>query len=246
VRAVLDALAAATGQVLAVLEPPPAQALLVGACEDGLPFLLDLSDPQGGPVLVSADAGCGKTRQLMVMVESGMRLSTPRRLQVAVVTANPDEWRDLFVQPQYSRHLLGCCAWNDPLAADLLAYLLQLCEDRHAGKRLGADVLLALDDLSPLEKLPLQAQSAAQRLLQDGPQVGIWVLAAWRAETAARKPFWTDLFRTRLLGKISADASAQKLAVFEVNLLDRLIPGAEFCAWVDGIWTRYQVPRVGD
>ncbi len=57
-------------------EPPPYAALL-GACEDGLPFLFDLTNPAPGAVLVTGDAAGGKTRLLHSILHSACRMNTP-------------------------------------------------------------------------------------------------------------------------------------------------------------------------
>ncbi len=46
--------------MLLLAGPLPPYSLILGACDDGLPFLLDLANPAPGALMIAADAGAGK------------------------------------------------------------------------------------------------------------------------------------------------------------------------------------------
>jgi hypothetical protein len=234
------------GQTLHSINPVPCHSILIGACEDGLPFLLDLAQPAAGPLLVTGDAGCGKTRQLKVMVESALRLASPREIQIGVVTGRPEEWSDLFDPYKRIKHSMGVVTWEGPALVNLIDSLVTLAEDRYKGRRGGTAVILIVEDLSQIQGVDNRDQMAFHWLLQNGPQVGIWVIASLQAELAVALPFWVDVFRTRLFGKIDSGEVGQRLAIYPGLETSHLITGSEFCTRLGKEWMSYWVPELGD
>jgi hypothetical protein len=70
--------------------------LQLGVAENGLPIMLNLSDPTPGPLLVAGDAGCGKTTYLLSLT-LGSNLQDPGDILFGVVTPFPEEWVELEV-----------------------------------------------------------------------------------------------------------------------------------------------------
>ncbi len=234
------------GQTLHAIESVPYKSVLIGTCEDGVPFMLDLTQPSAGPLLVTGDPSSGKTRQLKVMVDSALRLATPREIQIGVISDRLDEWADLFDPYKRIKQSLGLYSWSSETLADLIHSMTALAEDRLNHRRGGTSVLLIVEDLSQIEVLDYDDQMAFHWLLQNGAQVGIWVVASLRAEQAAGMPFWVDVFRTRLFGKIDSPRVAQQLALYEGLETGHLIPGFEFCTRLGKKWLSYWIPELGD
>ena len=234
------------GEALHGLCPAPHASLLVGLRLDGRPLFLDLTRPSRGPVLVTGDPACGKTRQLQVMVDSAIRLSLPHEIQVVVVSSRPAEWVGLFTAPVQVRHLLSLYGWYDPAAGDILVQLAKLAEERRNGLRVGAAVLLVLDDLAGVEAIDFEGQASLHNLLLEGPQDGVWPLASLDAQQAAQVPFWVDPFHTRLVGRIASPRLAQELSVYPESPAVQLAPGVEFSFHSGQGWITYQLPRIGD
>ena len=234
------------GQTLYAIKPVPYQSILIGACEDGLPFLLDLAQPSAGPVLVTGDAKCGKTHQMKVMVESALRLASPREIQIGIVTGHPDEWDDLFDPYQRVKQSLGVFTWDSDALATLISSLADLVEARFTGKRNGPVVLLMVEDLSKVETLETSCQMTLHWLLENGPQVGVWAIASVQADQAVTLPYWVSVFRTRLFGRISSPELAGQLAVYPGLEAEQLVSGSEFCTRLEKSWMPYWVPESGD
>jgi hypothetical protein len=234
------------GQTLHAVEPTPYKSILIGACEDGMPFMLDLTQPSTGPILVTGDAECGKTRQLKVMVESALRSASPREIQIGVISDQLDEWSNLFDPYQRVKYSLGLYPWSGEAVIALIDAMVTLAEDRLGGRRGGPSILLMVDDLSRIDGLDYRAQMAFHWLLQNGAQAGIWVVASLQSDQAAEMPFWVALFRTRLFGKIGDSAIASQLAIYDGFELDHLISGLEFCTRTGKKWLSYWVPQLGD
>src|SRR5262245_14736913 len=79
-------------EVIAEFSPMPQEAMFLGVASDGLPVLLNLHDPIPGPILVSGDAGTGKTGLLQTIALAAARMHTPQDLQFGVLTNHPEEW----------------------------------------------------------------------------------------------------------------------------------------------------------
>ncbi len=79
-------------QVLAEIGPLPREALFLGMAYDGLPVLLNLHDPIPGPMLITSDAGAGKTAFLQGIARSAMQSHKSTDVQYAVITNHTDEW----------------------------------------------------------------------------------------------------------------------------------------------------------
>lgn len=230
--------------LLGSLDPVPQHAILLGRCADGLPFLMSLGDPELGAILIGCEQGYGKTHHLQVLVDSAFQSHSPRNLQVAVLTLNPEEWTRLAGQPLAAKYMQGMAAWYDPQAEGLIASLTELAESRRDGQRRGPDVLLVLDDLPALQDLSWEAQVDLRWLLEYGSQSGIWIVATINAREAAELRYWIDIFRTRIVGRVGDEASAGILTQQAVAPLEGLTPG-EFKAWTGADWVGYTLPLLG-
>ncbi|QRN83146.1 hypothetical protein JR338_12205 [Chloroflexota bacterium] len=226
------------------LEPVPQHVVLLGRCQDGLPFLMSLGDPELGAILIGCERGFGKTHHLQVLVDSAIQSHSPRDLQVAVLTLNSAEWSRFADQTISGKYLLGMAAWYDPQAEQLIKNLTELAESRRVGQRRGPDVLLALDDLPALHDMSWEAQVNLRWLLEYGSQSGVWLVATVNAEDASDLRYWIDTFRTRIVGQVGDENAAEILSQQAGTSLADLAPG-EFKAWTGTGWIRYTLPLLG-
>lgn len=226
------------------LEPVPQNAVLLGCCADGLPFLMSLGDPELGAILIGCEQGFGKTHHLQVLVDSAIQSHSPRNLQIAILTLNPAEWTRFDDKALSGKYLLGMAAWYDPQAERLIASLTELAESRRDGQQRGPDVLLALDDLPALQDLSWEAQVNLRWLLEYGSQSGIWVVATVNAGEVGSLRYWIDTFRTRIVGQVRDDDTARALSQQTDTSLADLAPG-QFTAWTGSNWVRYRLPLLG-
>ncbi len=61
--------------------PFPAASVILGVCEDGLPFMLDLLDHSSGSLLVAGDRRTGKTTLLKTMLASAAYINNPQEVR---------------------------------------------------------------------------------------------------------------------------------------------------------------------
>jgi len=233
------------GKLISPLQPVPAYSLLLGECQDGLPFLMQLKDPAVGAILIGGDPGCGKTHQLQVMVDSAVRLNPPHDIQVSILTHKPNEWRSFWGHKRQEKYLYQLKAWYDPDAEDLIDGLLHLAEARREGKREGASILLVLDDFNFVEDLSYAAQVNLHWLLAYGAQSGIWIAASIKSSYAARFRYWIDSFRTRIIGAAKVNEDSDILSARKNSEAVNLKQGF-FKIWTGIDWLMYRLPLLGD
>jgi hypothetical protein len=231
-------------QVLQQSQPLPDKTIVIGWCPDGLPFLFDLNQPDNGSVLVTGDPEAGSTRQLQVMVESAVRLYSPRQVQVAVISAWHADWEAILTGIDRSKYCRSITNWYDRETFDLIADLVSLAEDRRNGRRCGAQVLLVIDGLNGIQDLDYTLQVNLHWLLEYGPQSGIWPVVSLDAGLSQDMKYWVDAFRTRLLGHINSQTLAQDLAIYDGNRCPQLVSSLEFTAWIGSEWITYLLPEL--
>jgi len=232
------------GSLLSCIKPYPQRSLLLGQCADALPFLIELGNPELGAILVSCEKGSGKTHQLQVMAESATLLNTPSQLQIAVLTFKPDEWQTWQISTERKKYLQGVFAWYDPRAENILQSLVDMAEARREDQRLGADVLLILDDLNFVEELSYEAQLNLHWLLEYGSQSGIWLVGSINAHQALAFRYWVDPFRTRIIGRVKLMDHHEILAMQQGPGTEKFEP-AMFRTWLDHAWCSYRLPLLG-
>ncbi len=220
------------------------ESILLGQCKDGLPFLLDLSDPASGPVLISGDQACGKTHQLQVLVESAVRIHKPSQLQLSIFTHNPTDWGYLVNNKAYMEYLQDVHAWYDGRAEEKIKALIDLAEKRRDDQVIGPKVMLILDDLNFVEDLSFEAQTNLRWLIAYGAQSGVWIIAAVKSRYAKSLTYWLEPFRTRILGKISSTNQSWMLAVGR-EPQKRIMEPSMFRVWTGSNWMTYQLPLLG-
>lgn len=233
------------GKLLRELQPHPSRSLLLGQCADGLPLLMELGESELGAILVSCEKNGGKTHQLQVMADSAIQLNAPSQLQLGILTFNPSEWQNWHIEPHRKKYLQGIYAWYDPWAAGMIQTLVDLAEARRENQRLGADVLLMLDDLNFVEELSYEAQVNLHWLLEYGSQSGIWLVGAINAHQAADFRYWVDSFRTRIVGQVKSEENHEILAMNPGSWKGELEP-AMFRAWLGDDWQPYRLPLLGN
>jgi len=222
-------------QVLAEIGPLPREALFLGVASDGLPVLLNLHDPIPGPMLITSDAGTGKTSFLQTIVRSLTQTHQSRDIQFGIITDHPDEWDGMEVTP----HRVGIFSANRNTAQELLSSLTSWA---HASRVAKQSILLLIDDLEAIAKLDFDALQNLRWLLLRGPSRRIWPIVTTNAGRYGQVLSWIPNFRARIFGRIGNGRVAAALGGDNESALDTLEAGIQFSLRENGSWLRFWLP----
>jgi NACHT domain len=223
-----------SGGLLAEIGPLPREALFLGMASDGLPVLLNLHNPQPGPMLVIGEAGAGKTAFLQYVVKSVVQTHQESDVQYGVITNRIDEWNDVGK----TKHLAGIFDVSQPGAQELISSLAAWA---HSNKDTKQSVLLLVDDLEAIAKLDFEAVQNFRWLLLRGPARRVWPLITMSAERYGQVLAWIDIFRTRIFGRIANGRLAEALGGDKASALDQLEVGKQFALRENGGWLRFHL-----
>lgn len=220
--------------VLERLMPLPKDGLFLGVASDGLPVLLNLSDPRPGALLLLGDSQTGKTDFLLGVACAASTTHTPDHLRFAVVAPHRQEWEAWEGTP----HCLGIWEANDASLKDLLFDLSEQVQLSGSHETF----LLLVDDLQSLADLDSETQENLHWLLANGASGRMWTIATLNADQAPGLPLWVRAFGTRLYGRIGDPALAERLTSMPGANLRTLLSGAQFCIREKSHWLRFWLP----
>ena len=211
----------ALSDVLAEIGPLPAEALFLGIASDHLPVLLNLYDPNPGPMLVAGDAGSGKTAFLQTIAQSVMQTHSAEDVQFGVVTNYPDEWEHIEATP----HRVGVFPVGHQSTQ---AFMKSLSSWAHSNKNTHQCVLLLVDDLESVASLNLETVKDFRWLLLRGPARRVWPIVTLNAPRYGQVISWLQNFRTRVFGRVANAGVAEALSSDNASGLSQLEARIQF------------------
>lgn len=222
--------------VLAEIGSLPSGALFLGVASDGLPVLLNLNDPHPGPMLITGDAGSGKTAFLQTIAHTVTQTQRSGTLEFGVITDYPDEWETIASA--------SACMGIFPIGHNRTGELVHsLAEWAHANKNTQQCVLLLIDDLESMAGFELGAVQDFRWLLLRGPARRVWPVVTLNAARYGQVISWLQNFRTRIFGHIADGRVAQALGADKHSSLDQLVAGIQFSLPENANWLRFWLPR---
>jgi len=222
-------------EVIAEFGPMPQEALFLGVASDGLPVLLNLHDPVPGPILISGDAGTGKTGLLQTIASAAAKMHQPEDLQFGVLTSHPDEWNGLEEIPNN----VGVFPLYHRSADD---FILSLASWAHGNKTSQQSVLLLLDDLEAATNLDFDTKQNLRWLFLRGPARRVWPITTLNPNRMEGIAPWLDAFHTRILGPMENASHVRNFAA-ENAALDSLNTGTQFALREGDHWLRFWRPN---
>lgn len=155
--------------------PLPEGSVLIGMCEDGLPFQLDWNNPRSGSVLIKGYGGSSygvKEDFLRAALASANQIHKPSEVQFYIL--------DFLSSPEYSINesnpFVGAAAVAD---ADRAAEIIGQVE-KLLGRDNGRAVLLAIAEIGTLKSnINDNAWDNLMRVIAEGPDSRIWTFATF-------------------------------------------------------------------
>lgn len=212
------------------------ECLPLGLEENGLPLLLDLYDPTGGPLLVAGDGSSGKTAFLQSLAKAS-DLKDPGEIQFGVLTPFPEEWK---VEETYP-NCMGIWPAYHPTAGSFLRQLISWAEVLGESRQA---VLILLDGLDLLSSCGFQFQHTLRWLLKYGSERHIWPIVTVNPGKLNHLASWLDYFQTRVVGQVKRSETAHALVNDPEIDLAALLPGCQFCLSRPAGWVKFWLSQV--
>jgi hypothetical protein len=227
--------------VLNQLTPHPSRTMMLGVCDDGLPLLLDLTNPAPGAILAVSDVQYANITFVKSLLSSACFLNTPGQLQVHILSLHKNDFPDFYKRPHFTQQISP----NQPNSHDLIEALCDLVEVRQRGQNRGPAHLLVIDGLDLILNNSKERQLADFLwLIQEGPLHRVWPLV-----TLGSSYFKEDMlsiierFGTYVIGRVEASTLINHLAGDAVLDTSHLVPGVEALVYSGFDFIHIQIPR---
>ena len=183
---------------------------LLGICEDGLPFILDFTNPAPGSFLIGGDEGSGKGLLMSSVLASAIRLNQPGNMTFHLVAQDQDRYSSVTETAHCQNHI----TFDDPRLSEVIDSLTEAIETRKRNGPQDPAILLVIDDLAGLiAALEPKTLSRFYGLIKHGPRYRIWIIAGLAAHDAPIvEPQILQAFRTHLICGIKNRKLAQLLS----------------------------------
>lgn len=219
----------------------PPQSLVLGVCDDGLPIALDLSDSAPGALLVIGDNWHEQVELLRLAVTSIACKNSPRSVQFLVISQQPESWESWIAEKGFQRHCLAVVSGQETSTWVLQA--ADWTEQRRLGQRSGPPILLVIDSLSFLPKLPYDIRLNFDWMVKEGPCAQVWTLAAISTDLAVSigsrflRPFGIHIF-----GWTASPDVFTRLATPDAARQSQLPKPGQYMAHAGGQWIQFALP----
>lgn len=222
----------------------PAQAAVLGVCDDGLPVLLDLHDPAPGGLIVIGDEREAQLDMLRNALASLAGRGSPRTIQFIILSCEPQKWQAWVEEKGYSRYCLAVESADAGVASDWIIQLADWTEQRRLGQTSGPSVLLVMDTLSFLPSLPYDIRLNFEWMATEGPPAQIWPLAVISTDLAKALTGRRMLraFHTRVLGYADQAADYVPLAGLDSTEAQTFGRRGTFQVKAGDTWLRFRLP----
>lgn len=213
----------------------PKNSLFFGCTEDDLPVLLDLRNSAPGPILISGDAGAGKTNLLKVITQFATLKYDAHEIQFGVITDHPEEWKDRAAFP----HCVGIFSMHEKGTANFIRALEAWTNLR---RRNNESVLLLIDDLDAFAHWNSSLIQEMHNILLHGPEKQIWTIATFNPKQHGCADVWLKYFHTQVFGYTNSLAIVGDTGMPETRI-NALSKGLEFFLKDSTKWIKFRIPH---
>jgi hypothetical protein len=212
-------------EVIEELMPLPPYSMVLGVCEDGLPLLLDLTNPAPGQLALVSDNEFGNRELLRSVIQSVNLLNDPKQVSTHLITARPEYYPELSANGNHVRTY-------DPFHAEsqiLIEEVSNLVDARKAGMARRPVQVLAIDGLELLlSELDESQSEQLEWILKAGHHTQVWVVASIVSGTTGQSFGDTlNLFGTRVFGRVQRPQTLRGMQAQNSTALADAIPGVE-------------------
>ena len=229
----------------ALLEPPrqakpPRLTGMIGLAEDGTPLLVRLPSEDVKNILISGEAGAGKTNLLRCLMMSLVLSETPTALRVLIV-APREEWNWADSIPHLMTTPVDVHARKVESSVRAVARLVIEREMKPQPEVFTA-LMFVVDGLEDVFEQPGNLAPIFSYITAHGPAVGVHVVA-----TVERQPPGVGLFSTwgflvRILGKTPDVQSACDLSEVTFSTAAERLASGEYFVYAEKKETRFDAP----
>jgi len=204
----------------------PDNAILLGVCNDSIPFILDLTNPAPGSILIAGDRHPDSLKLLDAMLVSAGLLNKASKVSYDFLC----EAGEVSLQACSLANCNQIYDISDSSAAERICTLATLAEQRRRTSPHGPVLILAIEDLVALTRQLNESDFARLFwLVKHGPKARVWVIANLYAEDAEQiDERLLGAFRTRLIGATDDPLRAAYLAGDEQIEAASLEPGRQY------------------
>lgn len=183
---------------------------LLGMCEDGLPFILDFSNPAPGSILIAGDNGSGKSLLIDSIAGSTSRISQSG--QVNITRVSQEESGE--IQITSVEELLGENAQDTIQLPTLMKSILKEMDQRKKNCLENQVHLFFIYDLLALvARMDTETLSMFYRIIKHGPRYRLWTIAGLNShDIPALESRILEAFRTHLICCIQDRKLVQELS----------------------------------
>jgi len=212
--------------ILKEFDPIPARSLLLGLCEDGLPLILDLTDPSPGSFLIVGDDAQSNFNLLYSLLTSSFLVNTAEEVNLHLISPLADELVELYKQPAFKISFAPTRLECEIVVEEMV----NLVHRRQSTMEIHPIHVLTIDGLDLLfRSLSPEAIYWFNWLAEKGPEVGLWVIAAVESRNTMNLPDNAlDGFLSRIIGHIQSPQIMRNLSGLRPNHLESLVPGEQF------------------
>lgn len=221
-------------EFLGRIGPLPQEALVLGVAEDGLPILLNLWDPQPGPILVAGDSQSGKTNFLKTITRFAACTHHASQIQYGVITSHPHEWDGHADWPQ-------CIGIFSAVQRNVADFIRALAAWAGMNRTSRQSVLLLIDGLDDLLPCNSGLGQDLHKILVQGPAKRVWPIVTMNLECCGNVGTWLQYFHTRVFG-YSKKAGVIGEDGCPPSGFENLCRGVEFSLKEQSQWIKFRIP----